>query len=441
LYLSDIDKVMPFLITAISAILTWHSLCKFQINQNIFNKMTKIKQFFSTLGIAAIGGAISLGAYQFVTNDNEPSNTNPFADSKKVGYEIKNINIPTFDFAEVSALTTPTVVHIKVKAGVSESRGGRRARPSNPFDFFGEEFDIPRGPSEGSGSGVIISDKGYIVTNNHVVADADEIEVVLNDKRSFKADVVGKDPNTDLALIKIQADGLSPVKIGNSDGVRVGEWVLAVGNPFNLNSTVTAGIVSAKGRNINLLGGNTAIESFIQTDAAVNPGNSGGALINSKGELIGINTAIASQTGSFAGYSFAVPVNIMNKVVKDFMEFGEVQRGFIGVQIREVDAELAKEKGLKEPKGVYVDALTPNGAADKAGIEKGDVIKSVDGKEINSVSSLQEYVGSHRPGDEVKVMLQRDGKDKEIGVILRNKDGKITEDGFNYFKCSLKYLI
>ncbi|RYD77828.1 MAG: PDZ domain-containing protein, partial [Sphingobacteriales bacterium] len=265
----------------------------------------------------------------------------------------------------------------------------------------------------------------YIVTNSHVVKDANEIEVVLYDKRSFKADVIGVDPNTDMALIKINAEGLSPIKIGNSDEVRVGEWVLAVGNPFNLTSTVTAGIVSAKGRNIRLLGGGTAIESFIQTDAAVNPGNSGGALINSKGELVGINTAIATHTGQYEGYSFAVPVNIMKKVVEDFREFGEVQRGFLGVQIQDMTMKLAEEKGLDRPIGVLVEQLSEGGAASDAGIKKGDVITKVDGRIVNSVAELQEIVGRYRPGQEVKTTILRDKNEKELTVVLRNKDGKL----------------
>jgi Do/DeqQ family serine protease len=319
----------------------------------------------------------------------------------------------------------PTVVHIKTTSNPKEAENNSSSRQSSPFDFFGDGFDIgPQGPQMASGSGVIISSDGYIVTNNHVVADADDIEVVLYDKRSFKADVIGKDPNTDMALLKIDASGLQPVKIGNSDNTRVGEWVLAVGNPFNLTSTVTAGIVSAKGRNIRLLGGGAAIESFIQTDAAVNPGNSGGALINSKGELIGINTAIATQTGQYEGYSFAVPVNIMKKVVDDFREFGEVQRGFLGVQIQDVNAQVAEDKGLPKPEGVLVEDVTDGGAAESAGVKKGDVIIRVDGRDVNSVSELQETIGRRRPGDEVKLNILRNNSEKDLSVILRNKDNK-----------------
>lgn len=375
---------------------------------------------------AILGGALTLGAYKVLENKGTFSNTQKI-NARLAGYDIKNVTIPTFDFADVSEIVTPTVVHIMTTTQPKNDQSSQKQ--INPFDFFGQGFDfqIPQqGPQEASGSGVIISSDGYIVTNNHVIKGADDIEVVLYNKKQYKADVIGTDPSTDIALLKIKEEGLEPVKIGNSDEVRIGEWVLAVGNPFNLTSTVTAGIVSAKGRNINLLGGNTAIESFIQTDAAVNPGNSGGALVNSKGELVGINTAIASQTGQYAGYSFAVPSNIMKKVIDDLTEFGEVQRGFIGVQIREIDAKLATEKGLDKVEGVYVEAVTDGGAADDAGIKKGDVILKVDGKEANSVSTLQENVGRHRPGDAVLLNIRRDGKDKEVSVTLKNKDNKVA---------------
>jgi serine protease Do len=337
----------------------------------------------------------------------------------------------TFDFSEVSEAVMPTVVHIKTISNPKQDqtaengRGGQGGQ--NPFDFFGPGFNMPQrpqGPQMASGSGVIISTDGYIVTNNHVVADADNIEVVLYDKRSYKGDVIGRDPNTDMALIKIDADNLNAITVGNSDESKVGQWVLAVGNPFNLTSTVTAGIISAKGRNIQLLGGGSAIESFIQTDAAVNPGNSGGALVNTKGELIGINTAIASQTGQYEGYSFAVPANLMKKVIKDFKEFGEVQRGYLGVEIQDIDNKIAEEKGLSRPQGILVRSVNDNSAAEDAGVKKGDVIIKIDGITVNSVSSLQELVGTKRPGDHAKITLLRDNKEKEYDVILKNKDGK-----------------
>jgi serine protease Do len=385
--------------------------------------MEKIKRSFQLVMMAVFGGLVSLGAYRYADTGSILKQDN-VAIARPAGYDIKNITVPSFDFADVSEAVTPTVVYIKTKFTEKGTDGDGRQQRSPFDDLFGNGFSMPKGPQEASGSGVIISDKGYIVTNNHVVKDAEEIEVVLNDKRAFKADVIGKDPNTDVALLKINADGLTAVKFGNSDNVRVGEWVLAVGNPFNLTSTVTAGIVSAKGRSLNMMGRGTAIESFIQTDAAINPGNSGGALINTKGELVGINTAIASETGSYAGYSFAVPVNIVDKVVKDLMEFGEVQRGFLGVGIQDVDNKLAEDKDLKSTKGVYVNTLTDNGAAEVAGIKKGDVILKIDGHDVNSVPALQENIGRHKPGDEVGVLVNRDGKEKEVNVILRNKDGK-----------------
>ena len=292
----------------------------------------------------------------------------------------------------------------------------------NFFNFF--NFQAQPQVYQAYGSGVILSEDGYIVTNNHVVKGADEITVTLHDKREYTATVIGTDPNTDLALIKIDADDLTPINFANSDDVKVGEWCLAVGNPFNLNSTVTAGIVSAKGRNINILKQKYAIESFIQTDAAINPGNSGGALTNSAGDLIGINTAIASPTGSYTGYGFAVPSNIVSKVIYDLKKYGVVQRGFLGVSIRNMDSKLAEEKGYKVKDGVYVEAVTDNGAADKAGIKKGDVIRTIDGVQVTTSAELQEIIGRKTPGDVIKVGIVRDGhKDMVFDVHLTNKEG------------------
>ncbi len=331
------------------------------------------------------------------------------------------------NFTIAAAKTVPAVVHIKVTQNQQAD-----ANYFDPFrDFFGDGYGgFPfgqRGPAVGSGSGVIISSDGYIVTNNHVVKGADKIEVVLNDRRSFKGKIIGVDPNTDLALIKIDATNLQFVGYGNSDDVKIGEWVLAVGNPFNLTSTVTAGIVSAKGRNINIIGENGSstafpIESFIQTDAAVNPGNSGGALVNTNGELIGINTAIASQTGTYAGYAFAVPVNLVKKVMNDLLEFGKVQRAFLGVQITEINSEVAKDKGLSSTNGVYVAKVNEESAAEAAGIKEGDVIISVADVEVNTTSELTEQVGRHRPGDKINVEVIRSEKKKTIAVILRGAD-------------------
>jgi Do/DeqQ family serine protease len=310
-----------------------------------------------------------------------------------------------------------SVVHIKtkvVRSGVSSA---------NPFYQFFFDRGMQPQVQQGSGSGVIISGDGYILTNNHVVNDADEVEVVLDDQRSYNAQVLGTDPNTDLALLKIDEEGLAYIPYGNSEDVQVGEWVLAVGNPFNLNSTVTAGIVSAKGRNINILREELAIESFIQTDAAVNPGNSGGALVNTRGELIGINTAIASTTGSYAGYSFAVPVNIARKVVDDILEFGTVQRAFIGVSIRDLNGKLASEKGLSVSEGAYVNGLSKDGAAHDAGIREGDIIVAVNGLKVKNVPELQEKIGEYRPGDVAQITVLRDDELRKFDVELRNRNG------------------
>ena len=275
----------------------------------------------------------------------------------------------------------------------------------------------------GSGSGVIISEDGYIVTNNHVVEGADKIEVMLNDNRSYDARIVGTDPNTDLALIEVKETDLPTIPLVNSDEVEVGEWVLAVGNPFNLNSTVTAGIVSAKGRNINILEERYAVESFIQTDAAINPGNSGGALVNLQGGLVGINTAIASPTGAYSGYGFAVPANIVSKVVEDLLEYGAVQRGYLGVSIRPLDGNLADELGLDITQGVYIQNVMENSAAAEAGMQEGDVVVSIDGEAIRSAAELQENIARRRPGDEVAVTVNRDGSEQTLAVELKGING------------------
>jgi Do/DeqQ family serine protease len=284
----------------------------------------------------------------------------------------------------------------------------------------------------GAGSGVIVSSEGYIVTNNHVIENASEIEVILNDNSKYSAKVVGADPATDIAVLKIEGSGFQPIPLGNSDDLKIGEWVLAVGNPFNLTSTVTAGIVSAKARNINLLSERSGkevvpIESFIQTDAAVNPGNSGGALVNTRGELVGINTAIASQTGSYSGYSFAVPVNLVQKVMRDLIDYGIVQRGYLGVQIADITQEVKETNKLPNLKGVFVAKVIEDGSADKAGLKDGDVILKIGNKEVNSVASLQEEIGKRRPGDKVSITIrQKDGDELIKELILRNKEGETS---------------
>lgn len=323
------------------------------------------------------------------------------------------------DFTFAAEKTVHGVVHIQCETTIQSVFYD---------DFF--SFLLPPQSRERSyqtsGSGVIISEDGYVITNNHVVQDAETINVVLNDKRSFVARLVGNDPSSDLAVIKIEADGLEPLQFGNSDEVKIGEWVLAVGNPFNLTSTVTAGIVSAKARNINILGNkmsNAPIESFIQTDAAVNPGNSGGALVNLKGELVGINTAIASSTGSYTGYSFAIPSNIVRKVTSDLIQYGMTQKANIGVHFAEMDSKLAEVKGIKSVRGIYIGYVIKDGAADKAGIKDGDIITSIDGKSVNSNAEFNEVLAQHSPGDVVKVAIERDGKPFYFDVTLFNSMG------------------
>lgn len=327
------------------------------------------------------------------------------------------------DFVNAAERTVNSVVHVKTESTVNPTY--------NPwFDFFGYQ-QSPQVQS-GSGSGVIISNDGYIITNNHVVEGAQKLVVTLNNNKNYTATLVGRDPSTDIAVIKIDEKNLPAINWGNSEEVHVGQWVLAVGNPFELTSTVTAGIVSAKARNINLIGNRNTneevfpVESFIQTDAAVNPGNSGGALVNTKGELIGINTAIASRTGVFTGYSFAVPTTIAKKVSTDLIEFGKVQRAFIGVKISEVTEDIAQSAGLNEVAGIYVNAIT-NGDSE---MKEGDVILKVGGREVKNVPQLQEQVAKYRPGDKVKVGVWRDKKWLEVEVALKNRSGRAELNDF-----------
>jgi len=405
------------------------------------------KKFGFMLLTACLGGVITLGAYKLVETKITDSNS---IDNKQQTFFASNpsgalSSTGNPDFTQAAALVTPAVVHIKTTYSGSSRSGGVDPFDDMFQDFFGRRMPQQRSPQMASGSGVILSEDGYIVTNNHVVENADKIEVVLNDKRSFLAKVIGRDANTDLALLKVTAKGLPSVKMGNSDDVRVGEWVLAVGNPFNLTSTVTAGIVSAKARAIGILGDgqdpaiskSRPIESFIQTDAAINRGNSGGALVNTNGELIGINAAIASQTGNYEGYGFAIPVNLAKKILDDFQKFGSVQRGFLGIQIGEVDAELAEKKGLKSTQGVYVDKVVAGGAADAAGVKEGDVIIKLDNVAVNASSELQEQVGRHRPGDKIAISLVRNGIEKTLTAVLKADEGaklassKSAEEVFN----------
>lgn len=328
-----------------------------------------------------------------------------------------NVTLPDLTFAAEKSIHA--VVHIATQS----MRGGGWSS-GNPFfdEFFGLRNQQPQ-IAQGFGSGVIISSDGYIITNNHVIENAQKIKVILNDKREFEAKMVGADPSTDIALLKVEAKDLQYLTYGNSNDLKLGEWVLAVGNPFNLTSTVTAGIVSARSRNLGINEDQLSIESFIQTDAAVNPGNSGGALVNQQGNLVGINTAIASRTGSFAGYSFAVPVTIVSKVVEDLKKFGEVQRALLGVNIGDVNAEIAKELKLDKVEGVYVGGVPENGAAREAGIKEKDVIIQVDGKPIRNTAELQEKISQYRPGDKVNVIVIRNNEKKPFNVTLRNKHG------------------
>ena len=316
------------------------------------------------------------------------------------------------DFLAPAKRVTPAVVHIQTSYGPGDFS-------INPLQHYLET------PSRSSGSGVIISDDGFIVTNNHVIEDANNIEIVMNNNQRFYAKLIGTDPTTDLALLKIRAKHLPFIKYGDSDRIIPGEWVLAVGNPFDLNSTVTAGIVSAKARNIGILRdrNNLQIESFIQTDAAVNPGNSGGALVNLQGELIGVNTAIATSSGSYQGYSFAIPVSLVKKVMDDLLEFGQVQRGLLGIQITDVDAKIAEEFGLLVNQGVLVTRVTQGSAAEESGIIVGDVIVGIEGHTVNSVSELQEWVARNRPGKNIAVSYLHEGEMKSANARLRSNTG------------------
>jgi len=322
------------------------------------------------------------------------------------------------DFTTAAAKTVNAVVHIKTVIGI---------KPRYYDNFFGSLrgylYGQPQQELIAFGSGVVISPNGYIVTNNHVVAGANKITVTFNNKKEMEAKIIGTSPSTDLALIKVDAKDLPYLAYGNSDNLKVGQWVLAVGNPFNLTSTVTAGIISAKARDIHILGGKSAIESFIQTDAAVNPGNSGGALVNTAGQLIGINAAIASQTGAYEGYSFAIPVNLVRKVVNDLMNYGQIQRAYIGVQIRDIDAGFARKMNLKDLNGVYIARVVDGSGADKAGVKKGDVITAVNNHPVKNISELMGMIGQYSPGDKVHVSLEHNNKEKIVTITLENENG------------------
>jgi len=374
--------------------------------------------------MALLGAAIALFAYTKINA--KPSGT-PAGDSSSV--EIRNADAlltsmtmqeGQIDFTYAAEMTVHAVVHVRTKSMVGPEA-------SNPIweYFYGDRYSKPREVA-GYGSGVIISADGYIITNNHVIEDAENVEVKLNDNRTFQAEIVGRDPSTDIALLKVKASGLPFVKYGDSDQLRLGEWVLAVGNPFNLTSTVTAGIVSAKGRSLGILENDMRIESFIQTDAALNMGNSGGALVNTKGLLIGITSAIYTPSGAYAGYSFAIPVTIVKKVVEDLKQFGEVQRAIIGVNITEVTQEDAEKFKLSEVKGARITNVIANGSAEAAGLKEDDIIIKVDGISVATPSELQEQVGKHRPGDKANITYIRNGKEVTVSVTMRNVAGNTS---------------
>jgi len=389
--------------------------------------MKTIRKFLSVFSIALLGAGSALTIDHFYLKQSanylaETTIRNP-APIKFVGLK-SALPETTADFVTAAQKGVPAVVYIESKVKME----GERTYNSIWDYFYGQsQPNIIEG--QVSGSGVIVSSDGYIVTNNHVVDEAGKIEVTLSNKKKYVAKVIGKDPETDLALLKIDASNLSYMEYGNSDDLQVGQWVLAVGNPYNLTSTVTAGIVSAKGRNIDLLPREIAahriypIESYIQTDAAVNPGNSGGALVNTSGELVGINSAIASNTGSYTGYSFAIPVNLVRKVVADLLQYGNVQRAFLGINIRNVDEDMAKTSGLSSINGVYVDSALPDGAAKMAGIKQGDIILKIGDQDVNDVSNLEELVGRYRPGDKINVLVNRNGNTMNVSLTLRNLDG------------------
>ena len=394
--------------------------------------MDKKQFFFGLLFASLLGGIIAIGGYKLMEPE-RPLNLNSSLD-KNVRFsnytmDTSEVVIPQgLNFVFASKLVTPAVVHIRT---VYENQQTSRGSQGSIDDIFRDYFDgqgrqQPR-QSAGSGSGAIISSDGYIITNNHVVDNADEIEVLLNDNQVYKGKVIGTDPTTDIALVKIDANNLPTIKMGDSDKIQIGEWVLAVGSPFgdDFRSTVTAGIVSAKGRNINIIRDKNGlqIESFIQTDAVVNPGNSGGPLVNIKGEIVGINTAIATPTGTYAGYSFAVPSTLVNKVVADLKEFGVVQRALLNIRITDVTAELSEKEDLNVVEGVYVSEVIVGGAAEDAGIEEGDVVVAIDGEKVTKTAELQEKVALHRPGDKIQVELIRDGKKKSMYATLKNTLG------------------
>lgn len=395
---------------------------------------------------AFIGGAVAIGGYKMFERSTSGMTLTEKQNVLFASNPSKISSTGAVDFVQAAAAVSPAVVHIRTTFKAEGSDGGGSGSPMDMMEEFfgGRGGRRSRAPRAASGSGVILTPDGYIVTNNHVVDNADKIQVVLSDRRKVEAKVIGRDPNTDLALIKVDASDLPVVKMGNSDNVQVGEWVLAVGFPLDLQTTVTAGIVSAKSRAIGILNRdqqpteeeyeeyqrtgkapartNSAIESYIQTDAAINPGNSGGALVNANGELIGINAAIASQTGTNEGYGFAIPVNLAKKILEDFKKYGSVKRGYVGVTFQELNADAAENLKISDVSGLYVNDVMPNGGGAAAGIKKGDIIKKVEGKEVFASPDLQEKIGRMSPGDKVQLTISRDGKEQNVNVTLKGDE-------------------
>ncbi|MDT0675900.1 S1C family serine protease [Autumnicola musiva] len=371
-----------------------------------------MKKLASLLIVAILGGVLSLGGYKLFLEE-ESGSSLPVASSAQENNSFipasytNRIYGTNADFTEAAENTVHAVVHVK---NVAVFNG-----PRNPFEFYYGNRSEGKAV-QGAGSGVIITPDGYIVTNNHVIEGASELEVTLNNNQTYTAEVIGSDKKSDIALLKIDAEELDYIPFGNSNNIKLGEWVLAVGNPFNLKSTVTAGIVSAKARDLNT--SDAMPQSFIQTDAAINPGNSGGALVNINGELIGINTAITSRTGSYIGYAFAVPSNNARKIVEDIMEYGDVQQGILGIRGGSINPTAVEDLGLSTTQGVYVASVSPGSGAENAGIEKNDIIKQIDNIRINKFSDLTGYINSKRPDDVVMVTILRDGKEREVKVTL-----------------------
>ncbi len=388
--------------------------------------MSSRRQFFLSLFVASLaGGIVAVLLMRFFASNRSYRSFEERQGMQMASLTSDSVGVPEgLNFVYAANSVSPAVVHIK-----TSFRSRKSNKSEDEFDdmfrqFHGRGQQIPR---SSSGSGVLISDDGYIATNNHVIENAEQIEVILQDKSSYRARLIGTDPSTDLALLKIEGEDFPFARYGDSDKLRIGEWVLAIGNPFDLISTVTAGIISAKARSINIIRANDGlqVEAFLQTDAVVNPGNSGGALVNLKGELIGINTAIASETGSYQGYSFAVPVSLVKKVMNDLLNYGEVQRALLGIQIEDIDAKLAEHLGLDGVQGVYIGGVNPKSGAEEAGLQEGDVIIAINGAPINSVAQLQASIAARQPEEVVKVMYKRGSSEKNTEVRLKGKTATV----------------